>query len=61
MTAFAKNAGVLAKSAFAEFGSAGGHKSAARAEVYLDALAGIVDTEDSTKLANWIIKRLDGF
>ena len=56
-----KNAGVLAKSAFAEFGSAGGHKSAARAEVYLDALAGIVDTEDSTKLANWIIKRLDGF
>lgn len=55
-----KNAGNMAKSSFAAFGSAGGHKSVARAE--LD-LAGLPPMENSGNGKNgyerWIIKQVE--
>ena len=53
-----KNAGRVAKQAFDKLGSAGGHKSAARAEVPLKALQGLVDYKDRTKLGNWIARQI---
>jgi nanoRNase/pAp phosphatase (c-di-AMP/oligoRNAs hydrolase) len=54
-----KNAGALAKSCFGRWGSAGGHKSAARAEVPLASLTNEVMVKDATKLAGWIGQRLE--
>jgi nanoRNase/pAp phosphatase (c-di-AMP/oligoRNAs hydrolase) len=45
-----KNAGILAKESFGRWGSAGGHKSAARAEVSLDAIGALVDDADRKKM-----------
>jgi nanoRNase/pAp phosphatase (c-di-AMP/oligoRNAs hydrolase) len=55
-----KNAGRTAKNAFAEFGSAGGHKSAARAEMPLKDLEIVTNPHDPAKLTRWIIKRVEG-
>lgn len=49
-----KNAGKTARDSFARWGSAGGHKSAARAEVPLDALEKEIQTKDDAKLGRWI-------
>jgi nanoRNase/pAp phosphatase (c-di-AMP/oligoRNAs hydrolase) len=54
-----KDAGSAAKKAFGQFGSAGGHKSAARAEVRLDVLGGQIDPKDQVKLIRWITKQLE--
>jgi len=54
-----KDAGKVAKESFGEFGSAGGHKSAARAEIPLEALKDEVDYENDKKLLRWIIHRVE--
>ena len=51
---FRKNAGALANRAFGELGSAGGHKSMARAEIPLSALKGIVNYRDQKTMLRWI-------
>ncbi len=53
------DAGKVAKRAFGKWGSAGGHKSAARAEVALEALEAETITKESSKLARWIIQRIE--
>ncbi len=53
-----RNAGRVAKEGFGSLGSAGGHKSMARAEISLaDAREPAVDFKDPQKLLNWIITR----
>ncbi len=54
-----KNAGKVAKESFGEFGSAGGHKGAARAEIPLKTLKDEVDYGDDKKLLRWIIHRVE--
>lgn len=54
-----KNAGKVAGKAFGAIGSAGGHKSAARAEIPLDNLKGIIDTQDHKSLSGWIIQTIE--
>lgn len=53
-----KNAGTLAKESFGRWGSAGGHKSAARAEVSLDAIGEVVDHADRKKMTQWIMRQI---
>jgi nanoRNase/pAp phosphatase (c-di-AMP/oligoRNAs hydrolase) len=53
-----KNAGRLAQQAFQRFGSAGGHKSAARAEVPLEALDAAV-AANPARLARWIMAQIE--
>jgi nanoRNase/pAp phosphatase (c-di-AMP/oligoRNAs hydrolase) len=53
-----KNAGTLAKQCFGHWGSAGGHKSAARAEVSLSVIEGQVDFTSRKKTAQWIMRQL---
>ena len=54
-----KNAGNVAKESFGQIGSAGGHKSMARAELALADLKEVVDWKDSAKLSRWIIQRVE--
>lgn len=54
-----KDAGALAKRSFGRWGSAGGHKSAARAEISLEALEAVTSVKDQTKLARWILQRIE--
>jgi nanoRNase/pAp phosphatase (c-di-AMP/oligoRNAs hydrolase) len=56
---FQQNAGKIAKTAFSNFGSAGGHKSAARAEIKLSEIAGLVDVKDSQSLAKWVVNKVE--
>jgi nanoRNase/pAp phosphatase (c-di-AMP/oligoRNAs hydrolase) len=53
-----KNAGKLASKSFGEIGSAGGHKSAARAEIPVPDLKNIVSSYRSTTLIKWIMKKV---
>jgi len=53
-----KNAGTLAKESFGRWGSAGGHKSAARAEVPLDAIQEMADSNDRRTMALWIMNQI---
>jgi nanoRNase/pAp phosphatase (c-di-AMP/oligoRNAs hydrolase) len=54
-----KDAGKVAKESFGSIGSAGGHKSAARAEIPLEALKDEVDYQNDKKLLRWIIHRVE--
>jgi len=54
-----KNAGNIAKKSFGQFGSAGGHKSMARAEFSLSDIADQVDFRDEKKLLRWLINRVE--
>ena len=54
-----KNAGKVAKESFGQIGSAGGHKSMARAEISVAELQTLVETTDGKKLMNWIIKQIE--
>ena len=54
-----KNAGEAATKAFGTIGSAGGHKSMARAEIPLDNLKGIVDIKDDKRLSRWIMRTIE--
>lgn len=54
-----KNAGTLAKECFGRWGPAGGHKSAARAEIPVEALVQTVDIDGPQLVLNWIITRIE--
>jgi nanoRNase/pAp phosphatase (c-di-AMP/oligoRNAs hydrolase) len=55
-----KNAGRVAKMAFGPFGSAGGHKTMARAEVNLaDGKEAAIDPRDPGKVLSWIMARTE--
>ena len=54
-----KNAGNVAKKGFGQFGSAGGHKNMARAEIDLSDLSKQVDHRDEKKLLKWLINRVE--
>ncbi|KPJ77640.1 MAG: phosphoesterase [Deltaproteobacteria bacterium SG8_13] len=51
-----KNAGKVANMGFGQIGSAGGHKSMARAEIALAELKETVDHRDERKLLSWLIR-----
>ena len=53
-----KNAGRVAKEGFGQLGSAGGHKSMARAEIRLTQLKEVIDYKDEKKLLRWIISQI---
>jgi nanoRNase/pAp phosphatase (c-di-AMP/oligoRNAs hydrolase) len=54
-----KNAGNVAKEGFGQFGSAGGHKNMARAEIALADLSEQIDFRDEKKLLKWLINRVE--
>jgi len=54
-----KDAGKLAKKAFGTFGSAGGHKGMARAEIPLVNIQGVLDTKTEGRMLNWVIARIE--
>lgn len=54
-----KNAGNLAEKSFGMFGSAGGHRSMARAELPVASLNGEVDFENTAKMQRWVIGRIE--
>ncbi|MBT3312005.1 MAG: phosphoesterase [Desulfobacterales bacterium] len=54
-----KNAGRIAQKAFSSMGSAGGHKSMARAEVPLGAVDSKVDFGDDKRVLKWIINCIE--
>jgi len=53
-----KDAGKLAEKCFAHMGSAGGHKSAARAEIPLTKIKQ-ANTGNENKILNWIIQQIE--
>jgi nanoRNase/pAp phosphatase (c-di-AMP/oligoRNAs hydrolase) len=55
-----KDAGKLAKKAFGSFGSAGGHKCMARAEIPLANIEGVLDHKSDGQALNWMIARIEG-
>lgn len=54
-----KNAGKLAHKSFSLYGSAGGHKSIARAEITVENLKPPVDPQDEKKVLQWIIRQVE--
>lgn len=54
-----KDAGKVAKLSFGQIGSAGGHKSMARAEIPLADLKEVVDYKDDKKFLRWIINKVE--
>ena len=50
-----KNAGKIAKQAFGRLGSAGGHSSAARAEIPIEALDDVASPKSRAKTSQWIV------
>jgi nanoRNase/pAp phosphatase (c-di-AMP/oligoRNAs hydrolase) len=54
-----KNAGTVAKESFGRLGPAGGHKSAARAEIPVETLDRIVDISDRRAVLRWMIARIE--
>jgi nanoRNase/pAp phosphatase (c-di-AMP/oligoRNAs hydrolase) len=54
-----KNAGKVAKNAFSAFGSAGGHRSMARAELPLEAFADFLDVDNTRVVRKWIISEIE--
>jgi len=53
-----KNAGKIAEQGFAEFGSAGGHKAMARAEIDLTMLRPLIDHKEDSKVIRWIMNQI---
>ena len=54
-----KNAGRLAQQNFGLYGSGGGHKSMARAEIPFANLKPLVDHQDEKKMLQWIIRQIE--
>lgn len=54
-----KNAGTVAKQSFGPFGSAGGHKSMARAEITLADLKPMLTDTAPKQLLRWVIQRIE--
>lgn len=52
-----KNAGKVAEKSFGRIGLAGGHKSAARAEIPLENIK-LTDTGNEKKMLNWVINQI---
>jgi len=53
-----KNAGKIAELGFAEFGSAGGRKAMARAEIDLATLKPLFNHKDDSKVVRWIMSQI---
>jgi nanoRNase/pAp phosphatase (c-di-AMP/oligoRNAs hydrolase) len=53
-----KNAGNAASSSFGAWGSGGGHKSAARAEIDVAHLPEQLDAKDDLKVQRWIMRQV---
>lgn len=53
-----RNAGNIAANSLGDFGSAGGHKSMARAEISLTDLKELVDVSNDKKVQNWLFNRI---
>jgi len=56
---FHKSAGKVANKAFGNVGSAGGHKSMARAEIPLSEIKNRLDIKDEKALQQWVIHRVE--
>jgi len=54
-----KDAGHLAQTSFGEFGSAGGHKTMARAELALAAVGEALDYAHGKRVTAWLINRIE--
>jgi nanoRNase/pAp phosphatase (c-di-AMP/oligoRNAs hydrolase) len=54
-----KNAGTLASQSFGKFGTAGGHKSMARAEIPLANLPEDLDTKDDKLVLKWLMRQVN--
>jgi len=54
-----KDAGHLAQTSFGEFGSAGGHKTMARAELALAEIGEAVNFANSKRMTAWLINRIE--
>jgi nanoRNase/pAp phosphatase (c-di-AMP/oligoRNAs hydrolase) len=54
-----KDAGKVAKKSFGQEGSAGGHKSMARAEISFPELKPALDSKNEKKVLEWIIHRIE--
>ncbi len=54
-----KDAGKIAEQTFGCFGSAGGHKSMARAELSLDVLRESLNIKNNKVIQNWIIDKIE--
>ena len=54
-----KDAGALAKASLGRWGSAGGHKSAARAELPMEGVASEVKSKESGELTRWLERRIE--
>ena len=54
-----RDAGKVAKLSFGQIGSAGGHKSMARAEIPFSDLIKVVEYKDDKKLLRWIINKVE--
>lgn len=54
-----KNAGKRARDSFGQFGSAGGHKSMARAEVPINELRQRIDCQDPNKVGQWVMRQIE--
>jgi len=54
-----KDAGVLLSNKFGKFGSAGGHRSMARAEAKIELLSDQTDVNDINQLTPWIISQFE--
>lgn len=53
-----KNAGTVARESFGAFGSAGGHKTMARAEMLLSDLTEITDPKNNDGMLKWIMNQV---
>ena len=53
-----RNAGTVAKEAFGALGSAGGHKSAARAEIPQTEFKDIFDLKDDAAVQRWLFQKV---
>jgi len=53
-----KNAGTVSSNIFGNIGSAGGHKSAARAEIPLAAIKSVIKPLNAGNILNWIMKKV---
>ena len=54
-----KDAGKVAQKSFGQFGSAGGHRNMARAELTLSELQEHVDHQDHKKFLQWLITKVE--
>lgn len=54
-----KQAGKFVSEAFGHLGSAGGHKSMARAEIPLNQLENEVDADDDARMVSWLIGKFE--